>query len=417
MARPRVSNVLRASCAVGLAAALLLSQAAGLAAAATALTGQVTGQVTLNGGPLGGASVLVRVMPALLTIHNDKDGTALPFVTVATATTDRQGRFALTPTGVPASALDAAGDANFIAWVSDGTQTVEWAFPLDMSPGAAGSGVNSALSTASSVSAVPGHVALRFDLGKDPGAGSASDPATGWQGIDSSQLTASGLLSQPSAPEGAVMSSAQVAAEVNPNVSCSYYPAAYKYSVPEAFANVWSWSGAPVKFIQTYGTSHTLGVGIGISKVVQMGTSVMQESHSSLTVTGLYDNEVFNEVNYRSVHTTCDPNTYWVPDSTAFFSYPILGYAKSAHPTGWSPCAVYSGGSTYYKSTATNITFSAGVNLAAGTGASGVTGTLSAQAGWNSSSEEEYTFNSPSYLCGSTAAGANPSPQVEAHAY
>lgn len=416
MARSRVSNALRASCAVGLAAALLLSQVPGFAAAATALTGQVTGQVTLNGAPLGSASVLVRVMPALLAIRNDSDGAALPFAAVATATTDSQGRFALTPTGVPASVLDAAGDANFIAWVSNGTQTVEWAFPLNMSPSAARSGASSELSTASSASAIPGHVALRFDLGKDPGAGSASDPATGWQGIGSSQLTASGLLRLPSAPEGAVSSAAQVAAEVNPNVGCSYYPTAYKLTVPEAFANVWSWSGAPVKFIQTDGTSHTLGVGIGIGKVVQMGTSVMQEDHDSLTVKGLYDNEVFNEVNYRSVHTTCDPNTYWVPYSTAFFSSPILGYAKSAHPTGWSPCAVYSGGATYYKATATNVTFSGGVNLTAGTGATGVTGTLSAQAGWDSSSEEEYTFNSPSYLCGSTSFGANPSPQVEAHA-
>ena len=345
-------------------------------------------------------------------LGQDETGVPLDMPIVASVTTDSSGSFTANPVGVPAQALDQSGSANFEAFVSDGTIAMPWNFPLQMAT--VGGVVQPDLAApASGLSGSHRAVDLRLDLGRNPGGADAYDPPTSWQGIQADQLTPSGLLRGSTGPLTANASAAAGAgvkpmegSGVSPMVGCGILipQGNWKYGLNEAFANVWSWTGAKVEFQEATSSSHTLGLalqGSGGGWSQNGSMSYTETGGSRGDVSGLYDNQVDNRVDYEDNIITCVLLHEWAPAGTYALLYPTLGWPHSSHPI-WSSCAVYGSGAVMTKNQGTNSTIAGGVGFGPIS--------LSAQAGWTTSIDEAFHFTQTSYLCGNTSAGWVSSP-------
>jgi hypothetical protein len=371
----------------------------------------ITGVISRDGVPVAGATVLIRVYPSQATRAKAKAGVPLEMPIVASVTTDSAGSFAANPVGVPVQDLDQSGTANFEAFVSDGVVAMPWSFPLQMTTvsGVVQPDLGGPVTVSSGSHRA---VDLKLDLGRTAGGADAYDPPTAWQGIQPDQLTPSGLLRGST---GALTAAATLStsAGVSPMIGCGILipQGNWKYGIDEAFANVWSWAGAQVEFQEATSSSHTLGLALqqsggGWTQNGSMGYT--ENSGSKGDVSGLYDNQVDNRVDYEDNIITCVLLHEWAPGGTYALMYPILGWPHSSHPI-WGSCAVYGNGAVMTKTQGTNSTISGGVAFGPIS--------LSAQAGWNTSIDEAFHFTQTSYLCGSSGAGWVSSPQAEAHQY
>jgi hypothetical protein len=384
--------------------------AATLAAPAAVPSSAITGVISRDGVPVAGATVLIRAYPSQTARAKAKAGVPLDMPIVASVTTDSTGSFAATPVGVPAQDLDPSGIANFEAFVSDGSVALPWNFPLQMTT--VGGVVKPDLGAPMTVSSGSHRaVDLRLDLGSStPGGADAYDPPTAWQGIQPGQLTPSGLL-RGSTGSLATTTSLSKSAGVSPMLGCGILVPQnnWKYGINEAFANVWSWTGAKVEFKEATSSTHTLGLalqGSGGGWSQNGSMSYTETGGSTADVSGLYDNQVYNRVDYEDNIITCVLLHEWAPGGTYALMYPILGWSHSSHPI-WGSCVVYGNGAVMTKTQGTNSTINGGVGFGPIS--------LSAQAGWNTSIDEAFHFTQTSYLCGSTGAGWVSSPQAEAH--
>ena len=358
----------------------------------------VSGVALADGGPISSATVVITVVPRLEDGATAADGTPIDETIVGQGKTNIRGRFSLKLDAIASGFIDEFGIANFRATVTDGTKQLTWSFPL-------------MVGTDAQETHQRRDADFRFELGSHPGAADSANPPAKWQGITSSQLTPDGLspteLSDVAGTPLSAMAGGDVEAAA---LACQWiWTSEWRYAVDEAFANVWGWTGAKSTFHQSLSTSHTLGIAIQLdSGSYSLGGTVgfTESTGTAANVSGLYNNQVNNEVNYRKIRNACLRKSEWRPVSTASLMYPILGWAQSAHPI-WTSCAVYGNGANMTKSSGTNTTYATGVNFPSIK--------LSTQSGWNASVSNTWNFTQTSKLCGSTSSGWVSSPEAEAH--
>jgi hypothetical protein len=353
----------------------------------------ISGVTQRDGIAVPGGTVTVEVVPQPKDAATAPAGVAIPMEVVAQGRTDARGRFNLTAAAVPASFTDEFGVANFVAIVSDGTHQVQWSFPL-------------IVGMPSTKTAVGRNVDLKIDLGSNPGVADTANPPTSWHGVKRDQLTPDGLVPVAMSPAVVAPSSGS---DASPMFCTTTWTNNYKYGIPEAFANEWGWTGALGTFHEALSTSHTLGIAIdlGGGSWRAGGTWGLSESDGAeANTSGLWDNQINNEVNYREQWNGCDLHWYWYPVSTYAIEYPILGWPHTSHPH-WTSCAVYGNGQDATKTQGTNTTYAYGVGFGPIN--------LSTQSGWSTAVSNKWTFTSTSHLCGSTSFGWVSSPEAEAH--
>ncbi|MGA3058442.1 MAG: hypothetical protein ABSE70_10490 [Candidatus Limnocylindrales bacterium] len=403
---------------LGAAVALLMLVQPSVAAAAAdptpppAPTGAISGIVTVDGVSVSGATVVIKAWPNQATLAAAKVGVAIDLPVVASATTDQSGRWAATPSAVPASHINAIGVANLMAEYTAGDSTLSWSFPLRVSTPSPATG-----SAAPQLGGTGASVRLRADLGTDSGVDDLDQPAAQWRGQDARRLTSAGLLRVPTSPK--ITPARAAAAVTSASGSGICYPLIevlsgnYKYQIPEHFANVWSWPGVEAHLIQTQSSYHTLGVAYQASD----GTwSQSGETSFTETFGAGKDNIVLgsaaisNEVNYAEYLWSpgCSFQTStWRPVGTAYMGTPVSYYLGSQVPN-WAAngCAQEPRGAKDTKTQGTNPKIALGVSFGPIS--------LSAQAGWDSSVSEEFHYNQPSYYCGSERGGLQNSAEVQA---
>jgi len=378
--------------ALGIVAVVLLTMPAPSLAGVSA-GHSIGGQVSRDGAPLRGALVTIRALPTPERMAHTKAGHALAMPVVLTTRTDARGRFALNRLTLPSSSIQPrTGVANLQAFVSYGNTAIPWSFSLATRPSQA-RGVASSIDLSFAISSGSGLAARRGDVA------SVRETRDGRPQINRhDRLPAINLIR----PVGGGIH-AQGCGVLIPLDN-------YKYGLPEAFADAWSWASAKITFHESVGTNHTLGVAFKAQSGVwsQSGTSGMSESAAgSGDFPGLYDNQVNNEINYREYAFYCGGTARaWYPDSTYALLYPMLGWPHSSHPI-WSSCVTYGSGVHMAKEQGTNSTYSYGVDVGPIS--------VSAQGGWTTSISETWNFTATSKLCGNTASGWVASPKAEAH--
>ena len=180
-----------------------------------------------------------------------------------------------------------------------------------------------------------------------------------------------------------------------PTETCVTSAGTWHYGLREHFAKVFGWSGAKGTMDFDTGSSHTLGVGVdGGSGFRQSGTASIATS-SGATVTGIADANVLNRVNYRDYISSCG---YTTRKPMGFYAILPSGDFTYAGDTNYTTgCSYYYPGGTPWKSSVTNYTYSAGVDIGPVN--------VSAQSGWNTATKMTYNVTSRSKICGSSSAG------------
>jgi hypothetical protein len=136
----------------------------------------------------------------------------------------------------------------------------------------------------------------------------------------------------------------------------------------------------------TNGNDHTLGIAYGSS---QSGTMSISTSMTSSTTAA--QAALFNTVRYRSWFNDCYPNSWMKP-----YNVVTLISSYSQIPTyDYAYCWPVSANVTYSKSTSSNTTYSAGVNI------KGVN--LSSRSGWGSGVAMSVRPTSNAYICGNNS--------------
>jgi len=356
----------------------------------TSSAGALTGLVARDGVPVAGASVSLVAWPTNPILATLPAGAAVATLPVATVNSDSTGRFSIQPTAVPADYRDPEGTTNYELSVADGTRSVLWNLSLTFTNGATGGRWTTAGEP--SASQGPG-TSLRFDLGVHSGVGIDLPSAMTSQTAPADDVVQTGFTAVP-------------AQSVAPACCVCVWAATnnWYYNRPEKFMAAYAWSGAKVTVTQVNGTDHQLGIGYQVSggNWSQSGTMNLDESSGGgAEVAGFINKYIYNAVNYRDWVNSCGA-TQRRPASTYAF---ISSTTSASHPT-WSYCTTYTSG-TFWKTSGTNVTYSAGVNI--------IVLSVSAQSGWNTSTKEAWVVTSATKLCGSTSQGWVSSPQAEAH--
>ena len=110
---------------------------------------------------------------------------------------------------------------------------------------------------------------------------------------------------------------------------------------------------------------------------------------------GIADANVKNRVNYRDYNSSCG---YTTRKPMGFYAILPSGDFTYAGDTNYTTgCSYYYPGGTPWKSSVTNYTYSAGVDIGPVN--------VSAQSGWNTATKMTYNVTSRSKICGSSSAG------------
>ncbi|MGI5227124.1 hypothetical protein [Actinoallomurus sp. CA-142502] len=368
-----------------------------------------TGLVTRSGEPLAHADIVAQAWPnrsELDKIIHEGGKVALP--TVAVTRTDTSGHFSFRlPDGIDSRYVGDDGKVDLRIVASDSKNAVTWQYTAThgASSSAARSG-HRVWSTAKSDAGGDARPAdLRFDLSpSSPQAYDATDDPAEWVTNSGTKLTrsaASHARSTVLLPHTSVRSSTSNAEP------CVLEPSTLYTQNPERFAVVSAWSGAKGTVYQSQSVSHTLGIGIQVDGQsgawTQNGTeSINLTQGSGATLPGVADATVGNEVNYRYYRGTlnCVNTSYVEPEST----YAFLSIAERHAHVSYTACAAAFHGATYWKDTAKNVTYGAGLELG--------WMSLSAQSGWTSDTKIEWVITQDSKLCGSTSSGWASSPEM-----
>lgn len=365
--------------------------------AASQSNAPVTITVTRDGRPVQRATVVIRVLPPQDTWEAASEGVPLDMPVVATGVSDGKGRVHITPANVVDRA-NADGEANFVAVIAAGGESVTWTFPLQVKS-------DVARAEQQDRGELTDHrlVDLRIDVGAEPGAADMQDPPQKWSELGTDRLTSTGLLrvEKSTAPDGGV----------TPNQYCYYYWTDWKYSINMPIGDLWSWSGA--KMSQTYDTSVTSTLGTAFQT---SGGTMSASGTVSFAVTSgaggsagnLYNNRTYNQINYRKLTDSCFLSGTWYPYNTVNILYPI--YGVSPHPNWESSfCGTYASPQVMHKTQGSNVTFGAGINLGPIS--------VSTHTDWKTDNKLSWNFGPvPSRLCGSNGSqGWVSSPRAEAH--
>jgi hypothetical protein len=358
-----------------------------------------SGTVTNGGRPVAHATVAVFAAPtsAALVAAGERGRRLLP---LGSASTSSAGRFTVTGSldRLPDSYRGPAGvDLQIV--VSDTTHSVTWVRTLTGSQAGRSErlDVDLARGVVAGGSGPAGLVAVA-----DPPTGLlayareylAADAASRTRLLGAVRPLTADASSRPGVPDPA-------------GCGLVYWLASMKTNVQEHYVNVYSFSGAPVTLTEGVSNASTQTLGVAVQS---SGGSLSLGGTQSITFSveasqsGLWDEAVSNRVNYRQQGVTCQTMTYWRPYSLYDF---ITDLSPLPH-ANFAYCQYHASGYSFATSSATNVTYSAGVTLP------GLS--LSAQSGYGTSQRLTYSFHTAGYLCGNAQSGPASSSQVSAHA-
>ncbi len=171
-------------------------------------------------------------------------------------------------------------------------------------------------------------------------------------------------------------------------------------NVDEIFMAAYGWSGTHATVTQGATSTHTLGVAVkvGTGGWAASGSAGFSESQgSSATQSGIADAYVHNALNYRQYQTVCTGQL--VRDTLrAESTYDYLSNFTFAPHINYATCVTKSAGAVVVKNTATDLTFGAGVSLP-------VELSVSAQSGWNTTTQATWKTTATTKLCGNSTTG------------
>lgn len=331
--------------AVGLTAHAAPSprHAAGSTMAALANSGR--GWVATAGVGVVGARVTVTAWPNAATLAALPYGATVPLAQVGSATTDASGSYSLTMDMATLNdryrAVSGAVNVEIDVAGPQGT-SARWNAPI------AGSAIRSA----------PAHVALPafgFDLSarrvSGPGIASAGSPLAVSQARPTAETT-----QEPVASPG-------------PPQPCKVVALARVPDRPERFLDVHAWSGAKARVEETYGSAHTVGVGVSADGQdwSASGDVDVESGDSTTVITPAFADSrwVGNSINYRKFATWC-PSGYsaWRVQSTGLNA--LLPEDLTTHKVPkphFKHCSPYGAGYRYKRDHGRNVTYSGGVRL------------------------------------------------------
>lgn len=358
--------------------------------------GPISLTVMRDGRAVTRAEVIVRVMPPQDSWAETEAGEPVDMPVVASGLTDRGGRINLTPTPAASQRTNDSGEANFLAIISEGADSVSWWFPLKLGEGGAAS-------LAKAVTTVADHrrVDLRVELGADPGVADMGNPPESWVDIRDEDLTESGLMR--------VQKTTAAPAGIAPAQYCYYYWTndwIYNRNMP--IGDLWSWSGAPMSHTYDASVTSTVGVAKKLSGggMSASGTvSFAVTSAAGGTVNGLYNRRSYNQIHYRLLVDSCYLQGWWKPYATTNILYPINYVGPHPH---WEPhCGTYRN-AVMFKTAGSNVTYAYGINLGPIS--------VSSHTNWKADNKLAWNIGSTSTrLCGSSSQGWVSSPRAEAH--
>jgi hypothetical protein len=293
--------------------------------------------------------------------------------------TGKDGSFVIRPERpIPASFLDPAGRVSLLLQATDQSSQLQWRFTEQAVPRPA------ALPAWRDARAGTDNRSVAVDLDLAKGAVAQQNKLA-----DAPSESGTVPLSQQARRSQLPQVEHTPAAVAAPDGSYCVGHAGATYSArPEHYGDAYAYSGAPATATQAYNVQHTLGIGCQATSGgtwKQNGTSTLSYG-ASATTANIIDKTLNDRVNYRDV-TYCG-STY--REATGVYDL-LSSFGAIAHRY-YSYCSYYTGG-TYVKKDGTNYTFSSGVDL--------TVVNVSAQSGYDSSSELSWTFNQPGFLCGS----------------
>jgi hypothetical protein len=398
------------------ATSVVTTLATSVPAHASNLTTVLNGTIKTSSGQIdGGVSIWVRAWPNAATLAAMPDGASVPRHSVLRKLS-ANGAFSvqLDPTVIPAQFKGANGEIELEIAATDGTNELSWSTTVvpATTPGAMTTAMAAAAGSSSADAVQLNMQARSASLASDPAGNFVNDtagpayvnPATGDAAGPSMPAPAGSLEVHPTvaaAWDGFLFPDA-------PAEECVPIASTWHYSQREQFATVYSWSGARATVDFDAGTSHTLGIAAGYNgKWSSSGTKTISYG-AGASASGLADVRVINRVNYRDYRNSCGYATQRRPVN---ISAPLpsgdFTYAGDVNYT--ASCATYLPGTTAWKSSVRNSTYSGGVQLSVLN--------VSAQSGWNQATKMQYNVTSKSRICGSTSAGWAASPNSSARAY
>jgi hypothetical protein len=386
--------------------ALSIASASTPAAASAAPNTTIVGSVVRDGTPVAGARLEVSVWPSEPVLAKLKQGDPVPMLNIPGQQTNRSGMFEIDVdwTKVPAAYRDANGTADLQVMADDGIKSVVWNLPA--APAASAKGLGGRASSMAVTGIFPDN--LRFDLGSEPGVLDAHAASVTRIG-PALRLTSAGMTPVGAATDTASHGALAGSRTTGAAVICYQKTGSTITDLLENYGRIFAWSGVNTVVSETDGNDHSLGLGIKVGNQAWTtdGTASFGESTSNGgSVNNAKDATLNNRVNYTDFYTSCSNGFVSVTRKPTSTYAQLTDFSYAGH-ANWPYCHLYTTG-TFTKSSGTNVTYSYGMDIAVLQ--------VSAQAGWNSSTEIKFTLTAPSNYCGSTSLGPAGAPEAEMNA-
>ncbi|GAB3055047.1 hypothetical protein GCM10027053_14800 [Intrasporangium mesophilum] len=385
----------------------------------------VDGILTDHGRALGAADVVAVAWPNQQTLQGLTEGEMVATYVIGRTKTDGAGRFKIdTETANIPAQFRGEGDLIDVELVfGDSTREAHWHYSA--APGAGRGWIRRGGSGKAPDFRGDVGTATGYDLADDPAAWvgpdgkalgiskgrgqvtlSISKPDRSFDQLRHSPLsqlraaraTAHGRLS----PEQ--MRSAGANLTAVPTEICQSYAGTIHYGLSEYFLRAFGWSGAYATVIEQVGNDHTLGIGFSATGS-ETGFRASGSQSTNMSAggerSGVADAYAWNKVNYRDYGDSCSASKTRKPLGV----YALLtNFTYTPHQVMLS-CTTYAAGK-YTKSQGTNVTYSSGMDIGPIN--------VSAQSGWNTNTEVQWSLTKRTKICGSTSAGWVSAPEASA---
>lgn len=347
-----------------------------------------SGWVKVDGVPQPGASVSASIWPNDAALSALAEGDPVSLYQVNPTVANGTGYFELLvdPANLPAQYLSPQGTADLLVKVKNlAGDTASWSL-TGQKPNPGG-GVYQWKTVAYGVNGTP---KFNFEMGTTPTV--LDYNAVGVVYADDNGVETVGNGVEPLA--------------VTPDAGCGVpIMGPWFYNRPELWLKVYSWYGAKVTVYETTSSKHTLGFGVSYNagSTWSAGGTVSKYTGAGDEHDGLYDQMVYNRVNYRDVIYCL--TKYRKPMS---FSDIIANdlFVLTPNVNFTHLCQKKTAGAKPYKEQGKNVTYATGVSVP------GIN--LSAQAGYDSNGKYQFIVTQTTRICGSTSQGWIYSPQASA---
>lgn len=387
----------------------------------TSVATLVTGAITVDGDPIARGNVVAIAWPNDEVLSQLKDGDPVPTRVIGSALTNDAGEFAVDvdPMAVPESYRNMDGLVDVELVVAGDPGHTRWFFSAVINNNEESTLTWHSLradTEASNHEPTASHAAIQLDidLGMNAHVIERGDNPSDWIDDTGQTLGAKRGLEAAKVPVDVTAADA-LSAEDNTlsmeELSGTWTATSnYQTNRKKAFANAIGIAQAKAVIHEVAGTNHTLDVAFKsptASSWTQSGTISKSFAAGANDQVGS-TTRWHNRVNYRQYRCACSitgTSYQWRPHGyhsllTDPTSISRPNWAKAGH------CTNYSSG-TRWKSSATNATFSTGVDL--------TVLNVSVRSGWNNETKLSWTFTGPGRLCGSSTSGWVSSAQAGAY--